>query len=269
MSKICLVIITLFLALSAKAETNTILISDVDDTLKVQNVLDIVASANYLFDDSTRFVGMSDLYQAIARDNPTIKFYYVSRALDWLMGNTHRSFLWNGKYPSGDYIPRTEYTFETHKILTISKIIETEKPLNVIFVGDNGEADPMVYDFLEKKYQNSGIRFFQYIRDAYNSPKYNGKGVLPRGTQKLFVTPVEVALELETQDLLTRATTEALVNDLVPKVLAEKGSPSVGTIAFPYFVKCQDFVWYWEQSILTYPILQDLKAKIFKRCQLQ
>ncbi|MFM6927557.1 MAG: phosphatase domain-containing protein [Bdellovibrio sp.] len=269
MPKFGMIFLCLLMALAAKAETDTVLISDIDDTLKVQYVLDLSEAAKYVIDDRTRFMGMNSLYQAIAHDNPEMKFYYVSKAPEWLMGRTHRSFLAKGEFPKGDYHPRTEYPAETHKIQTISKIIESEKPLNVILVGDNGEADSKVYDYLEQKYINSGIRFFQYIRDVYNSPVFGGKGVRPRGTQKLFVTPVEIALELEVQGLIKHDTTETLINNLTPQIAAEEGRPSVGTIAFPYFVKCQDFVWYWDQSVLVYPILQDLKAKIYKRCQLQ
>ena len=123
MSKISLIIISLFVALSAKAETDTILVTDIDDTLKVQNVLDLVDSASYVLDSKTRFMGMNDLFQALAHDNPAMKFYYVSRAPSWLMADTHRSFLWQGKFPQGEYIPRTEYSLETHKVLTISKTV--------------------------------------------------------------------------------------------------------------------------------------------------
>lgn len=269
MHKFGMIFLCLFISLAAQAETDTVLISDIDDTLKVQYVLDLPEAAKYVLDDRTRFMGMNSLYQALAQDNQGMKFYYVSKAPEWLMGTTHRSFLAKGQFPQGDYYPRTEYSADTHKLQTISKIIDSEKPLNVILVGDNGEADSKVYDLLEKKYINSGIRFFQYIRDVYNSPAFGGKGVRPRGTQKLFVTPIEIALELEVQGLIQHDTTETLINNLTPLIAAEEGRPSVGTIAFPYFVKCQDFVWYWDQSILVYPILQDLKAKIYKRCQMQ
>ncbi|MGE5085212.1 MAG: phosphatase domain-containing protein [Bacillota bacterium] len=267
--KLGMIFLCLLFALVAKAETDTVLISDIDDTLKVQYVLDLPEAAKYAIDDRTRFMGMNALYQALAQDNPEMKFYYVSKAPEWLMGRTHRSFLAKGHFPKGDYYPRTEYPADTHKLQTISKIIDSEKPLNVILVGDNGEADSKVYDQLERKYINSGIRFFQYIRDVYNSPIFGGKGSLPRGTQKLFVTPIEIALELEFQGLIQHDTTEGLINELTPRIVAEAEYPRVGTIAFPYFVKCQNFVWYWDQSILVYPILQDLKAKIYKRCQLQ
>ncbi|UYL08091.1 DUF2183 domain-containing protein [Bdellovibrio sp. SKB1291214] len=253
--------VLLFVSFAASAQT--IVVSDIDDTIRPQYVQDLSDSAKYVFDKDSLFMGMSELLNVIVQDN-NARMFYLSRAPEWLMGNTHREALERGKFPYGVYFPRTVYSKDEHKIKTLQEIIDKVKPADVILLGDNGEVDASVYNYISNMYP--GIRFHQFIRDAYNTPAHGGEGSSIYPGQQFFVTPIEVALELQRQGFLKNSSVRLLVDYLVPLIVAEKGKPKRGVMAFPYFVECRDFNWSWDQEISVYPLLDKLKAKIEKRC---
>ncbi len=245
------------------ASAQTIVISDIDDTLRPQYVQDLSDSAKYVFDKDSLFMGMSELLNVVVQDT-NARMFYVSRAPEWLMGHTHTEALERGGFPSGVYFPRTVYSKDEHKIRVIVQILDKTHPTDVIMLGDNGEVDPDVYSTIAQAYPK--IRFHQFIRDAYNTPKFGGEGSSLSLGQQYFVTPVEVALELNKRGFLKNSSVQLLVDYLVPRIVAETGKPKRGIMAFPYFVECRDFVWSWNQEISDYPLLKNLKAKIENRC---
>ncbi|WP_413584117.1 phosphatase domain-containing protein [Bdellovibrio sp. HCB274] len=245
------------------SHAQTIIITDIDDTVRPQYVQDLMDSAKYAFDKDSLFIGMSELLHGIAKDADAPVFY-VTRAPEWLMAKTHKESLKRGRFPAGVYFPRTVHSKDDHKYKVIEEIIDRTKPADVIMLGDNGEADPKVYNTMTMMYP--GIRFHQYIRDVYNTPKFGGEGTSLYLGQQFFVTPVEVALDLQRRGFLKNSSVRSLVDYLVPRIVAEKGKPKRGVMAFPYFVECRDFLWFWDQEISVYPSLLDLKAKIEKRC---
>ncbi len=75
-----LAIVFLFLSVG---QAKTLLVSDVDDTIKLANVLDLSSAASYSFDEKSRFLGMSELFDLIKKDTSDLSIYYVSRAPAW------------------------------------------------------------------------------------------------------------------------------------------------------------------------------------------
>ncbi|WP_413581579.1 phosphatase domain-containing protein [Bdellovibrio sp. HCB288] len=258
-----LVVIVVLVFAGKGASAQTIVITDIDDTVRPQYVQDLSDSAKYVFDKDSLFLGMSELLNVIAKDAQA-RVFYVTRAPEWLLGNTHRESLARGRFPGGVYFPRTVHSKDKHKYKVIEEIIDKTRPDDVIMLGDNGEADPGVYNTMTMMYP--GIRFHQYIRNAYNTPKFGGEGTSLYLGQQFFVTPIEVALDLQRRGFLKNSSVRSLVDSLVPRIVAEKGKPKRGVMAFPYFVTCRDFYWSWDQEISVYPSLLDLKAKIEKRC---
>ena len=256
-------ILVVLCAFSAHAQT--LLVSDIDDTVKLANIKDISDSAIYAFDDESRFTGMNFLYNAIVQDNSDITVTYLSRAPEWFMKNTHTRFLANGKFPQGHYIGRTNYSSDEHKLKTLRALLESLKPRKVILIGDNGEFDPDVYAQIVREYANQGIEFHQFIRIVYSETFFLNKATALRPGQVGFVTPAEIALELEKARLMSPTTVQALLEVVVKDILKPRRSQTM-SFAFPEYVDCRDFQWQWDESLARYPVLPALKKRIENRC---
>ncbi|CAE79809.1 phosphatase domain-containing protein [Bdellovibrio bacteriovorus] len=260
--------ILLFVGLSAQART--LLVSDVDDTIKLAHIKDLSEAARYAFDSKSRFAGMSELYHLIAKDQPDLEIVYLSRAPDWFMGRTHRKFLENGNFPDGEYINRTNYDSDVHKIYTLREVMAKVRPDKVIFVGDNGEQDPEIYKQISEEFAGRGVEFHQFIRVVY--PKTNillVQAEMMLEGQTAFVTPVEVALDLEKAGILKSSSVQNLIKAVLPKILDEPNYTAEGEVAFPYFVNCRDMVWKWDDAITRFDGVKSVKDRIVNRCKLR
>ncbi|NUN06767.1 MAG: DUF2183 domain-containing protein [Bdellovibrio sp.] len=248
------------------SHAQTLFVSDIDDTVKLANIKDISDSAIYAFDDESRFTGMNFLYNAIAQDNSGLTIAYLSRAPEWFMKNTHTRFLVNGQFPQGHYIGRTNYSSEEHKLKTLRALLESIRPRKVILIGDNGEFDPDVYAQIVNEYANQGIEFHQFIRIVYSETFFLNKATALQPGQVGFVTPAEIALELEKARLLSTTTVQALLEVVVKDILKPRRKAQAVSFPFPEYVDCRDFKWQWDESLASYPFLSALKTRIENRC---
>lgn len=254
---------------SISTQAQTLFVSDVDDTIKLANVLDISEAARYAFDDKSRFMGMSELYNLIAKENSDLSIVYLSKAPEWFMKGTHRSFLTKGKFPQGTYIGRTNYDGDVHKVKNLRKLMNDIKPRKVIFIGDNGEQDADVYATIVKEYANQGIEFHQFIRIVYSKTFFVEWGAQLLDGQIGFVTPIEIALELEKEHLLSSQSVQSLMTTVAVDLIKAKTYGAEGDVAFPYFVNCSDFVWKWDDSLPRFDVMPLLKARIVDRCRIK
>ncbi len=167
--------IALLFLYSLQVFSKTIVISDIDDTLKKANSMGKPAAQAYHFLRKVPYFEMRDLFleiKAKARvQNEEIKFYYVSAAYSI----TFNAQEWISKYhfPEGHSVLKTlktkapTYEFK-HK--TIKGILDAEiaklsdgEPLNVYMFGDNAQVDQIVYSDLTREMNlNSEI----FIRDV-------------------------------------------------------------------------------------------------------
>lgn len=252
--------VVLFLILTSLfAQAQTLLISDVDDTIKLANIQNKADAALYAFDDESRFMGMSELYNALAKEDPSLTVVYLSKAPEWLMKNTHIRFLANGAFPAGYYIGRKDLDANIHKRQMLQRLIEEVSPRRVILLGDNGEQDPQVYAQIAREYRAQGVEFHQFIRVVY-------PGAVLLKEQTGFVTPIEVALELEQERLLSTSSLEKLMKHLIPGLIKPNFVLAPVVTAFPAFVDCRDFVWKWDDRLERFDALKPLKAHILDRC---
>lgn len=252
----------------ANGWAQTLLVSDVDDTIKLAHVHSYKDMVYYAFDDTSRFMGMSDLYQLIAQDNPDLDIVYLSRAPTWIMQKRHKDFLRKGSFPQGLYIGRSEQSKDQHKITALREVIEELKPKKVILIGDNGEADPIVYRQIAKEFRSLGIEFFQFIRVVYSNSWWSPATPLAE-EQTGFVTPIEISLELERQGLMSKSSLQRLLVTRGPDLSNRKLKEKNGEYAFPYFVDCRDFRWKWDDRSAEFSELVTIKDRIVKRCGLQ
>lgn len=167
-------VLTLFLY-SMQLSAKTVVISDIDDTIKQANSVGKSAEQVYHFLKKVPYIEMRDLFNEIkaaeVSKSEAISFYYVSaaysvtfKAQDWLQKN---------HFPLGRATLKTlktrlsTYDFK-HKVIQdiLSEEIKTldqGEKLHVLMFGDNSQIDDLVYTNLTKEMSlDSDI----YIRDV-------------------------------------------------------------------------------------------------------
>ncbi|CAF1344848.1 unnamed protein product [Adineta ricciae] len=151
----------------------TSIISDIDDTVKISNVLSKRLLLKHTFYSYFKPVeGMSELYQKWC--DQKCQFHYVS-ASPWQLYPALRCFLERYKFPNGTMnLRKFSWSLEffkpadTYKIETISEILDSYPLRKYICVGDSGELDPEIYSKLYLKYPKSIVHIF--IRDVCHTP---------------------------------------------------------------------------------------------------
>lgn len=257
------VILSLFLGLSSNAKT--VLVSDIDDTIKISHILDLQDAAAYAIDSDSEFLGMSALYQSLQNENPEMKFYYLSNAPEFLLSGTHTDFLKNKRFPKGKYLPRTNLLSSNHKISSLRKIIQNENPDTLILIGDNGEKDILVYNQIALENANSNLKIIQLIHNVYSTNNQaEEKGLKTMKDQIGFVTSVEAALELNQLGLLSTPQTKKIINYVASILVNEPNNKFYGDLAFPYFLKCDRFNWPWNFEVSAE--LRSIQEKTFLLC---
>jgi hypothetical protein len=242
-----------------------VLISDIDDTLKVSMVLDTISAIDNATSTES-FWQMPELVQALQPQLSEI--YYLSNAPQELMEDYHRNFLVTNKYPNGYLVlpPLGEGT--GHKIRWIQKIITEKKPKTVIFLGDNGEQDIAIYHSAFEQFKNSGIEFLTFIRIDYDPAVADE--LLPYPEQKTFVTAGEVALYLSSRNLLSSQSALSLVKSSSVRPgfnwWWKQQLHSGASIGLPDWIDCKTH-WVNLQSFYNLsPLVQTLEAKVKDRC---
>ena len=273
-----MVLTTLLITVSAQAKSKVLLISDIDDTIKVSHVLSTAAKISRAADVTTPFLGMSQLYQLIVNENSaSTKVIYLSNAPDEIGGVpaltlSHQTFLNFNKFPAGELLLRDGLFEENHKLKAIRELVESEQPQTIIMIGDNGEQDSEIYEQIKNEYAESGIKMVTFIHQLYSSnsssfiPDFleeRGHAIFPG--QNGFATPIEISLQLNDLGLLSIASVDWMIKNIAPHIVAESSFKWDGleAISFPSFKDCSDFQ--WSRPLLRID-LADLVKKIERRC---
>jgi hypothetical protein len=179
------IILNCFFFLSLNfAYSNTLIISDVDDTIKVTNVLNKKdAVLNGLFSRKA-FSGMSELYQEF---NTNDSFIYYLSGSPKILNKAIESFFDINEFPQpGNLILKsTLISTYFYKLNEIRNLICLSNPDDIILIGDDTEVDPEVYDVISKEYE-SKVKSI-YIRAIKN------RGLPSNDLMKSFFSPVEIA----------------------------------------------------------------------------
>jgi hypothetical protein len=224
-----------------------IVISDVDDTLKLAHAPSLTGSLEYARDSQSHFTGLNSLFQLILQDDTTTSFFYVSSAPEWLMKKTHLAFLKNTAFPAGNYVGLTNNKSDEHKLIEIRKIINQLHPKRVLFVGDNGQIDAKVYATIVNEFAPQGIEFVQYIHIVYTANDLKAGAMIPLTPDQIgFVTAIELAEDLRQKNWLSSASEMWMRQNIMPLVLNEKPGAEQGAVAFPDFMNCKDIQWRWD-----------------------
>jgi phosphatidate phosphatase APP1 len=158
------------------------IISDIDDTIKISEVLDKVRllantfispfrpvvgkyknTKNKSFEISFRFLGMPDLYQQWQAKNKNCIFHYLSGMPDQLYTLT-QEFININHFPDGSFHMRhfgwaaaslfnflhSRSTF-THKMSYLHFFLSNTNR-DYVLIGDSGEKDPEIYGTITREY---------------------------------------------------------------------------------------------------------------------
>lgn len=152
--------------LQSFAQAKDILITDIDDTLKLSMVRDRVQLILRGPRTGPEMVvdGMNEALWRIVYQYSIEDVFYVSKIPSILQG-LHDKFLERNYFPPGLLFGRD--SLNNFKETQIKSIIDLEKPDRVILIGDNGELDPQIYKRIVDSYIGKEIEFEVRIRIAY------------------------------------------------------------------------------------------------------
>ena len=205
MKAIILSLLVLFSAQSLHAKT--LIVSDVDDTIKMTGVLDnkLKVSFNGIF-RTKAFSGMSELYNELSSED--ITFHYVSGSPKFIRSRVE-NFLDENNFPAGELTLKDKIkddTFE-YKTNTIQNLINEQKPDKVILIGDDTEVDPEIYDGLSQA--NPGLVEAIYIHSVKN------RKLPDNASMKGYFSSVEIAAAEIVKGNLKIASLKKIVHSFV------------------------------------------------------
>jgi hypothetical protein len=225
------------------SQARILVVSDIDDTLKVTNVASTASVIASVFDERSVFAGMSELFQLLNKKfQGDIEFHYVSLAPKVLFKNEHREFLAKNGFPvTRLYMNPRLVQDPMVKISFIREIIQQVNPKLILYFGDNGQADTEIYDQLQREFNRIPSKTF--IREAYSK---RGYARYPTKSHQIgFVTPLEVALALEEDGVLLNYDRVNIENMVATKIRYEPFYLVRGEFVFPNWQDCRDFQWRW------------------------
>lgn len=257
-----LVVCLLFLPLTVFSKT--LIVSDIDDTIKASHVLSLFDSAKNALDTDDPMHGMSLLYHVMKSEIADSEIAYVTNASPFLMENSHLKFLKRNQFPSGKLLLRKNIFDQTFKFKTISNLINTLHPDTVILIGDNGEKDNESYKKVVDSFKQSHIHFFQFIRIDYDYEN-NGKHLLEN--QKGFITSAEIALELFKNKILNNTNSlENIISSSIQEVPSDNEDFADEPLYLPGWVTCSQHNPDLSDVFELSPKVEILQKMIFQRC---
>lgn len=241
--------------------SKTLIVSDIDDTIKISHVRDSKDKMIYAFQSQSRFEGMSELYHLIKNEIVDSEIFYLTNAPKWLMSKYHSELITKGDFPQGSIIFRQNEDSSVHKIKALRKLISEKKPDQLILFGDNGENDIFFYSQIQNEYPK--ITFYQFIRVLY-SP--TDDDVLDLESSQIgFVTPVEIAIHLTDFNLVEEQIALNYIRKISSDILETKTLPKLSPQYFPSWLKCKGYEWI-PQTIYS-PVIEEIRLKINQLCQ--
>jgi hypothetical protein len=155
-------------------DAGTMVISDIDDTIKITNVRNPGATLRNTFLEAFRPVpGMAEVYQSWARGDKA-DFCYVS-ASPWQLFLPLADFVRSNGFPAGPFYLK-QFRWKDESLFNLFESPEKYKPQVIepllakfpnrrfVLVGDSGERDPEIYGALARQYPKQVKRIL--IRDV-------------------------------------------------------------------------------------------------------
>lgn len=256
---LCLVLF--YLPVSSKV----LVVSDIDDTLKISHVLSSTNRYLYAFQTDRVFKGMPEVYHAIQRSKQNVKFVYLSNAPRKLMSYSHTQFLSQNNFPQGNIILREDISDEVFKLKTLRDLIKSENPRTVVLLGDNAEND--IYFYMQISKEFSQITFFTYIRTLYKQESHTDKIIFSlQEKQGSFITALDLARKLYHDQFLLKDDWMYLAVLFSHQILSENLFVDESSEYFPSWKECDfDKAQYSSSNFL----ISSAFNKIFSFCSKQ
>lgn len=238
-----------------------LLVSDMDDTIKVSHVLDPDSAVANAMATRNAFMGMPELYQKLSKIDGATPFHYLSNAPEDIMRKFHKKFIRINKFPKGELVLNEKVIDHDHKIKALRKMITLYNPDEMILIGDNGERDNEVYDQIRKEFPHIGGQ--TYIHLAYSKFGFQGSFGKPLLENQIgWVTSLDLALDLMFKGYIGMKDYIQLVTSIEEKALAEKNDVERNKqMMFPAWFDCRDF------NVPVLPgVSEELQKKIEIRC---
>ncbi|MBY0385118.1 App1 family protein [bacterium] len=213
MRSIFLILILLF---SQFVSAKTLVISDIDDTLRwTQRVgSSLFEQLDKAKDPELIVYGMNDVLNTFDKNNA--KIFYVTAAVSPL-DKLSQNFLEQNSFPQRNNFINKGWFEDTEKfkVKTISKIIKNERPDAVILIGDNGEADSAAYAQIAKNFANVSV----FIHKIYE----HSPAVQVPQDQFIFLTAADLATTLEGLQIFAAAESQFVLQNVQSYLAADLG----------------------------------------------
>lgn len=228
MKKLTLVLSTFLFVFNLNAKT--VVLSDVDDTLKVAHVRSTIGKLLRAFNTKVKFTGMPELFHALDKSGEVSAFYYLSNAPKSLMGKSHPAFLKNNNFPTGTIWLRDDLSSMEHKPYHLRELVRRENPTTIILFGDNGEYDAKFYADFGREFPH--IRLISFIRYLYAE-------AVEATPQNEFVTALGPYLTLKDAGLIKAGLKEEEI--IARQILVSERDGSYDPVVFPSFLNCPGY----------------------------
>lgn len=202
----------IFLCLSINNFSKTIVISDIDDTIKTSNSMGVFGQL-YYFLRMGSYPSMSKIYNDFAEEyKGEIEFIYVSAAPDAIYDQD--AWLSSKNFPFGKTLLRATLLEETYqyKMRTIRALIkERDCDAHFYFFGDNSSKDRRVYQDIVEEFKIE--HFSIYIRDVSTIDTFQRKTF-----SKSFFTELDLIEDLSflSEETISFIKKRAQENKLLP-----------------------------------------------------
>lgn len=222
-------ILSLFLALiiSTNLTAKTVVLTDIDDTIKVAHVHSTWGKLIRALKTDLVFQGMPELFSALKTSGKVDSFFYLSNAPLKLMNRSHNKFVTSNKFPAGTVWLRDGMSDQEHKLYHLRKLAREERPSTIILFGDNGEWDSDFYDTFAREFP--GIRMITFIRYLY------AEGPLASG-QFSFVSSLDPYLELQSRGFIRSNLKQGEI--IARQIVRAERDGSHDPVVFPGFLDC-------------------------------
>src|SRR5215469_11736754 len=190
---------------------NTMIVSDIDDTIKWSHILGpevIVDAPNYRL----AFKGMPELYTSLA--DAGAKFAYVTGAPDIIIDKLQidsipQKVVVTNHFPDGKiYLHKRGDSIEAFKLTTIIEIMNENPSFDFILIGDNGQRDVDTYAKVRQDKEVGSQVTEVFIHKIYEG----GSSTEPMPDQHVFLTAAELAAMLFGLNYLNEADLRTVVN---------------------------------------------------------
>jgi hypothetical protein len=248
-------------------EAKTVLISDVDDTLKQSHILNRTEAVTNAMITDNPFLGMNGVLAALQIDQPELKIFYVTNAIESLMRTSHTRFLAENQFPAGTLFLRRSVFDQTYKVTAFRQILKSEKPDSVILLGDNGERDVEVFEKIHQEFP--AIQFHSFVHTVYSVKNHEETGARILPGQKGFATSFDLLVQFLESGFVKAETTTQFFSVYSTAFLQESTMQSQGPLAIPLWMDCGDLKLVRAGSEGTEILFQAVREKIVKRCGLE